>query len=81
MEMVVDTLITDLGIRIPVRQFVNLALLGDRRGTPCLTLYTNHTKALLPVDQDVRKLADSLGLTDQPHWYPCRINFEWDDYY
>lgn len=79
MEMVVDALVTDLGVRIPVTNFINLALTGpDCWGTLCLTLYSNHTKALLPNDQDVRKLADALGLTDAPHWYPCFLDFAWD---
>lgn len=77
MELVVDALIKDLGIRIPALQFINLVFTkSDRNGAFCLTLYTNYARTL-PTDKGVEKLAAELGLTDRSYWHPHGIRFQW----
>ena len=81
MELVVDDMIKDLQLNIPLRQYINLVFTSaSKSGTGlCLTVYTNHVMGKLLTDKEIRTLAEHVGLTQlTPLWYPSAIRFEWE---
>ena len=81
MELVVDDMIKDLHLNIPVRQYINLVFTSTTKsGTGlCLTVYTNHVTGKLPTNKEIRTLAEHIGLTQlNPLWYPSAMRFEWE---
>ncbi|KAJ3558786.1 hypothetical protein NM688_g727 [Phlebia brevispora] len=77
LDLVAGSIVDDLGVKLPVSQFIDRVMTPNNSFAFCFTLYTNYELNRAPSSEDIEKIQSYLGLIDRPFWYPNAFRFQW----